>query len=110
MEILRAEMRRVLRSLAYEAEQWTRRADLGKDTLGKAEFCGRKAYAKRPAKDYVRIADGFKTLWLQDEPARGQKAGPKDGEVLADVRRLLEGDLAGDLEEEGGVHSTDMPQ
>ena len=94
-------MRRVLRSLEYEAQEWTRRAGLAQDSLGAAACCGRRVYARRQAKDRMHIADRFKALWLQEGPTRGQKAGRMDDEVLADVQKLL----AEDVTQE--AHSTD---
>lgn len=89
VEILRAEMRRVLRSLAFEEAEWTRRAELTNEHLGRAEAMGRAAYARKQAKARKRLAEHFKGLWLTEGPSRGQKAGPVDGAVLEDVRILL---------------------
>ncbi|KAF9022411.1 hypothetical protein BDZ89DRAFT_1196078 [Hymenopellis radicata] len=81
VEILKEEMRRVLRSLRFEEQRWMFRAEKDYHGLRLEEIAGRKAYARRQARDRRRVRESFETLWGMTRPARGQKAGPKDGEA-----------------------------
>ncbi|KAF9004860.1 hypothetical protein BDZ89DRAFT_1049367 [Hymenopellis radicata] len=81
VEILKEEMRRVLRSLRFEEQRWMYRAEKDYDGLCLEEIAGRKAYTRRQARDRRCVRESFETLWGMTRPARGQKAGPKDGEA-----------------------------
>ncbi|KAF9002597.1 hypothetical protein BDZ89DRAFT_1146428 [Hymenopellis radicata] len=89
VEILKEEMRRVLRSLAWETTEWLHHANRTPPGLSRAELGGRRAYALSQAKARVRTRMYFEKLWLASIPARGKKAGPMDGVVLAEMTVLV---------------------
>ncbi|KAL1684752.1 hypothetical protein GGG16DRAFT_67709, partial [Schizophyllum commune] len=61
-ELLREDMRRCLRSLEYEAEQWRVRAnvDLGR---GPAYCSGTRAYALKHEALWLKLRDHFRSVW-----------------------------------------------
>ncbi|KAF9001427.1 hypothetical protein BDZ89DRAFT_968328, partial [Hymenopellis radicata] len=81
VEHLKEEMRRVLRSLRSEESKWMGRAEKDYAGLRLEEVAGRKAYARRQARDRRRVCESFESLWGMTRPSRGQKAGPKDAEA-----------------------------
>ncbi|KAF9042630.1 hypothetical protein BDZ89DRAFT_944067 [Hymenopellis radicata] len=92
VELLKEEMRRVLRTLKWEEEQWSRRANAVVEHLRLAEAQGRRGYALRQMRDRARIRESFEELWLRSAPARGRKAGAMDGMALAALTTLIEGE------------------
>ncbi|KAF9017036.1 hypothetical protein BDZ89DRAFT_961437 [Hymenopellis radicata] len=90
VEILKEEMRRMLRSLRWEEAQWTRRAGLRASGLTAEELAGRCAYARRQAQDRRRVRESFETLWRRTTPSRGQKPGPMDRSAQAAASALID--------------------
>ncbi|KAF8890594.1 hypothetical protein CPB85DRAFT_1257906 [Mucidula mucida] len=89
VEILKEEMRRVLRSLAWEASEWSNYANRRPPGLSHAAWGGRRAYVLSQAKARVRIRTYFEKLWLASSPARGKQAGPMDGIALEEMTILV---------------------
>ncbi|KAF8871441.1 hypothetical protein CPB85DRAFT_1238678 [Mucidula mucida] len=89
VEILKEEMRRVLRSLAWEASEWSNYANRRPPGLSHAAWGGRRAYALSQAKARVHIRTYFEKLWLASSPARGKQAGPMDGIALEEMTILV---------------------
>ncbi|KAF9001842.1 hypothetical protein BDZ89DRAFT_968153, partial [Hymenopellis radicata] len=94
VELLKEEMRRVLRSLRYEERIWMRRAEKDYQGLRLEEIAGRQAYARRQAADRRCIRESFEILWGMTRPARGQKAGPKDREAQSAAAAIIREDHA----------------
>ncbi|KAJ7048440.1 hypothetical protein C8F01DRAFT_1280798 [Mycena amicta] len=100
VEILREEMRRVLRSLETVQREWQARAE-GR-TGGDAELAaGARAYAKRQQAIYQRIAGSFKAQWSTSaaeavrrvvsegaEDADDDDVEPEDGEEQGGQARM----------------------
>ncbi|KAI5822026.1 hypothetical protein K523DRAFT_257616, partial [Schizophyllum commune Tattone D] len=61
-ELLREDMRRCLRSLEFEAEEWRKRADvdLGR---GPAYFSGTRAHALKHHALWLQVRDHFRDVW-----------------------------------------------
>ena len=79
VELLKEEMRRVLRSLTWEEREWRTRAARPKlASEAQAIFDGHVAYAMRQANGLQSVKQSFEELWLRKEPSRGQPAGPMD--------------------------------
>lgn len=89
VELLKEEMRRVLRTLRTEERIWGERMYRKLENLPLEELAGRRSYAKRQASNHRRIREAFEQLWRRQGPARGQKEGPKDAEAQAAVAALI---------------------
>ena len=90
VELLKEEMRRVLRSLKWEELRWRTHADTPKkEEEMYAEWDGRVAYAKKQAAGVLDVRLSFEQLWLRKEPSRGQKSGPMDNMAQAAAAAII---------------------
>ncbi|KAJ7760754.1 hypothetical protein DFH07DRAFT_957587 [Mycena maculata] len=87
VEMVREEMRRVLRILRWTQEEWRQRAELRTDV--DAELAaGMKAYVLRQAAVHQRIAEGFYTGWNRSVAIAVRDVMWQDGTIY---RELLDG-------------------
>ncbi len=80
--LLREEMRRVLRYLAWQADWWRERAQLRTDWSA-AVGAGAHAYAMKQADWHERLAAHFRQKWDTPALTTAQQLGAVDG--LADL-------------------------
>lgn len=90
VDLLKEEMRRVLRSLKWEEREWRARAQAPKlQSEAEALSDGRIAYALKQADGLRAVKHSFEVLWLRKEPSRGQAAGPMDIQAQAAAAAII---------------------
>lgn len=86
-------MRRVLRSLRWEEEQWRRRGRI-KCEVAPDVVHGRQAYATRQEVARRRIRESFEELWTHSAPARGKIHTVADDSALAAAAAIVSGEIS----------------
>ncbi|KAF7319065.1 CxC2 domain-containing protein [Mycena chlorophos] len=95
VELVREEMKRVLRSLSWEQKQWQQRADCVREDVDGEVAAGLRAYALRQVAMRKRIAEGFYAEWGKSVAAAVRDAMREDGALY---RSLIEGAFGRDAE------------
>ncbi|KAJ7259986.1 hypothetical protein B0H12DRAFT_1069883 [Mycena haematopus] len=85
VEILREEMRRVLRMLHFVQSEWRERAEARTSEVDPELRAGLKAYALRQAYIHGRIALGFRESWSQSVATAVRETVRRDGTVYPEL-------------------------
>lgn len=90
--LLQEEMRRVLRSLRWEEEEWQRRANITSE-MAHDIVHGRRSYAIRQMLSRRRTRESFEALWTQSQAARGKVHTQVDESALAAASAIVSEEL-----------------
>ncbi|KAF7315023.1 CxC2 domain-containing protein [Mycena indigotica] len=89
VELIREEMKRVLRSLRFAQNEWAARATSARLFVDPEVANGLRAYALRQVELHKRIAEGFYTEWRKSVSDAVKEVMAQDGALY---RHLLDGD------------------
>ncbi|KAJ7059373.1 hypothetical protein C8F01DRAFT_1255075 [Mycena amicta] len=85
VELLREEMKRVLRYLRWEQEQWRARAETTRSDVDAETAAGLKAYALRQVSVHRRLSESFFAEWGKTVAATVKDAMAEDVQLYQEV-------------------------